>query len=53
MPYMETIEVLNDVEENVITGLTTVLRNGASIRDEGGAPKPNLVRKDLVPPQQQ
>ena len=37
MPYMADIEVLNDVKDDVITALVTVLRNRATIRDETGA----------------
>ena len=40
MPYMADIEVLNDVKDDVITSLVTLLRNRATIHDEGGDAKP-------------
>lgn len=40
MPYMMDIEVLNDVKDDVITGLVKLLGNRATIHDKGGAAEP-------------
>ena len=37
MPYMANIEVLNDIKDNIIIGLVTLLGNGATIYHEGRA----------------
>ena len=47
MAYMVDIEVLTDVEDNIIIGLVTLLGNGATIQDEGGATEP--ITPERVP----
>ena len=50
MPYMADIEVLNDVKDDVITALVTVLGNGATIRDENGAAEQVSHAQDQAQP---
>ena len=53
MAYMEAIKVPINVQDDVIMGLTTLFRNGASVRDEVGAPESEPVREDPPPPPHQ
>ena len=53
MAYMEAIEVLDDIQDDVIIGLTTLLENGATIQDEVEALEPNPVNEEPIPQPQQ
>ena len=48
--YIKAINVPTNIQDDVIMGLTTLLRNGASVQDKVKVAEPEPLREDLLPP---